>query len=44
MGRFTYVPMSKILIILIAVIAILVFAGVGTYNGLVGKQQAVDAS
>lgn len=44
MGRFTYAPMSKIWIILIAVIAILVFAGVGTYNGLVGKQQGVDAS
>jgi len=36
--------MSKIWIVLIAIVAVLVFAGVGTYNGLVGKQQGVDAS
>ena len=36
--------MSKTLIAIIAAAIVLIFAGVGTYNGLVGKQQGVDAA
>ncbi|MEO8613601.1 MAG: LemA family protein [Luteolibacter sp.] len=36
--------MSKLLIAIIASIIVLVLAGVSTYNGLVGKQQGVDAA
>jgi LemA protein len=39
--------MSKVWIVLLAVvglIAIVIFSGVGTYNGLVGTQQGVDAA
>lgn len=38
--------MSKVwivLIVIVGLIAVLVFSGIGTYNGLVGKQQGVDA-
>lgn len=36
--------MSKFLLAALAVIALLVVLGVSAYNGLVGKQQAVDAA
>lgn len=36
--------MSKFLIAALAVIVILVIGGISSYNGLVGKQQAVDAA
>lgn len=36
--------MGKILIVIAAIVVVLILAGVGTYNGLIGKQQAVDAS
>ncbi len=32
-----------VLIVIVGLIAVLVMSGVGTYNGLVGKQQGVDA-
>jgi LemA protein len=36
--------MSKFLLAALAVIVVLVIAGVSSYNGLVGKQQGVDAA
>ena len=36
--------MSKPLIAIIAAVIVLALAGAGTYNGLVGKQQGVDAA
>jgi LemA protein len=36
--------MSKFLLAVLAVIAVLVVLGVSSYNGLVGKQQGVDAA
>ncbi len=36
--------MSKVLIVVIAVLGIFAFAGIASYNGLVGKQQGVDAA
>lgn len=36
--------MKKILLIIIGAIALLVMAGVGIYNGLVGNQQSVDGA
>ena len=36
--------MSKTLIAIIAAVIVLALAGAGTYNGLVGKQQGVDAA
>jgi len=39
--------MSKVwivLLVIVGLIALVIFSGVGTYNGLVGKQQGVDAS
>jgi len=35
---------SKTLLILIAVAGVLILGGISTYNGLVGKQQGVDAA
>ena len=35
---------SKTLLILVAVAGALVLGGISTYNGLVGKQQGVDAA
>ena len=36
--------MKKVLLIIVALVAVLVFSAIGSYNGLVGKQQAVDAA
>jgi LemA protein len=39
--------MSKVwivLLVIVGLIALVIFSGIGTYNGLVGKQQGVDAS
>jgi LemA protein len=36
--------MSKFLLVALAIIVVLVLAGVSSYNGLVGKQQGVDAA
>jgi LemA protein len=36
--------MSKILLAVLAAIAVLALGGISTYNGLVGKQQGVDAA
>lgn len=32
-----------VLLVIVGLIALLIFSGIGTYNGLVGKQQGVDA-
>lgn len=36
--------MSKILLVVIALLGAIVLAGIASYNGLVGKQQGVDAA
>jgi predicted small secreted protein len=36
--------MKKALIVIVLVLGALVMGGIGTYNGLVGKQQGVDAA